>query len=598
MLTKEEILVEYAKCLKDPVYPIESYLETFDKTQEGTVPFELFKQQKEVIYNYENNRFNIVTKPRQTGVSTITAAYLATKMAFGDPDNPEKILILANKRETAEDVLSKIKNFLIQFPRWVWGSEFHGTEEKESKNIFARKESQSHIILPNNCECKALATSRDALRGYTPTYLVMDEAAFIEDGAEVYSASMSSLGTGGKAILISTPNGYDPLYHETYENSKKGKNNYKISELKWYRDPRYNQELKWVKDDEVIYEEEFTDESFERMIQAGYKPTSPWYEEMCDLLNHNEMLIAQELDVSFVGSGGNVIEEEYIVYHEQNNVEEPKYQDSENENVWIWEEPIEGHQYLISVDVASGGQDGDYSTFSVIDCTSMKQSAELMDKIRPDELADLVYKYGNLYNAYAIVDIAGGWGSSTVLKLLEYEYDKLHYDEPTTKALANKNELEKYSSDDGKKIPGFNAKSVRTPMISNFEYAIRTGSIEIKSSRLISEMRTFVYKNDGKPEHMKGYTDDAIMALAMGLWVFQNSFKKLETLREKNKAILKGWVSANEGNDKKKKKPDEQSMIAAKTKARGYQTHNPDQGAGRKGPNADPQYMWLFSGMR
>jgi hypothetical protein len=29
-------------------------------------------------------------------------------------------------------------------------------------------------------------TSKDALRGFTPTYLIMDEAAYIENGAEVF----------------------------------------------------------------------------------------------------------------------------------------------------------------------------------------------------------------------------------------------------------------------------------------------------------------------------------------------------------------------------------------------------------------------------
>jgi hypothetical protein len=44
MLTNREILQEF-KGLMDP-YAIENYLETFDKTQEGFVPFKLFPRQK------------------------------------------------------------------------------------------------------------------------------------------------------------------------------------------------------------------------------------------------------------------------------------------------------------------------------------------------------------------------------------------------------------------------------------------------------------------------------------------------------------------------------------------------------------------------
>ena len=62
MLTTLEIYTEYAKCLASPTYAIETYLITFDKTQEGFVPFKLFPRQKEIILAYEQHRFNLVTK--------------------------------------------------------------------------------------------------------------------------------------------------------------------------------------------------------------------------------------------------------------------------------------------------------------------------------------------------------------------------------------------------------------------------------------------------------------------------------------------------------------------------------------------------------
>src|SRR5260221_13517282 len=101
MLTTQEIFKEYARCLVNPIYAGETYLETFDKTQEGFVPFKLFPRQKEIIHAYEAHRFNLVTKPRQAGVSTTTAAYMAIKVGFADKENPEAVLIVANKQELA-----------------------------------------------------------------------------------------------------------------------------------------------------------------------------------------------------------------------------------------------------------------------------------------------------------------------------------------------------------------------------------------------------------------------------------------------------------------------------------------------------------------
>lgn len=347
-LTRLEILKEFTKCLKSPIYGIETYLETFDKTQEGFVPFHLFPRQKEIIYAYEKHRFNLVTKPRQAGVSTTTAAYMALKVATADRDNPEAVLIIANKQELAFEFLAKIKDFLSQLPRWFWGSEYYGTEKKEEKSIFVT-DSKKEIRLPNGSRVKAVATSKDALRGFTPTYLIMDEAAFIDNGAEVFGAALTALGTGGKAMLISTPRGHDALYYKTYSEAKKKKNNFNIIEMRWYEDLRYNKDLRWVKGDISEPEIEFTFDSYQRRLADDWKPTSSWYEQMCLGMNNDARMIAQELDVSFIGSGGNVIDEKDVANQRKHNVKEPItiIKMGEDASTWIWELPQEGHQYVM-----------------------------------------------------------------------------------------------------------------------------------------------------------------------------------------------------------------------------------------------------------
>ena len=523
MLTSHEILKEYTRGLVNPMYVIETYLETFDKTQEGFVPFQLFPRQREIIRAYEKHRFNLVTKPRQAGVSTTTAAYMAVKVGWADKDNPENILIIANKQELAFEFLSKIKDFLSQLPRWVWGDEYYGNEKKEAKSIFLT-DSKKEIRLPNGSRVKAVATSKDALRGFTPTYLIMDEAAYIDNGAEVFGAALTALGTGGKATLISTPKGMDALYYKTYDQAKNGKNNFNIVEMKWYEDLRYNKDLRWCKNDEVHVEVEFTFESYNKWLGEGYKPTSSWYEQMCLGMNNDAKMIAQELDVSFIGSGGNVINEEWIEYQEKNNVMKPIYTEGIEQETWIWAVPEEGHQYVMGVDVSRGDGE-DASTIVMVDVTTMEQVMEYQGKIQPDLLAQIVEQYGDLYKAYTVVDVTGGMGVSTVLKLLEFEYKRLHYDNAGGKILsARQRELSSYSKTD--KIPGFHATSVRVPMISNLETQIRTNGIKIRSSRMISEMKTFIFKN-GRPDHMEGYHDDLLMSLGMALWVIEHSFKNL-----------------------------------------------------------------------
>jgi len=603
MLSSSEILYEYSKCVQDPVHTIQTYLETKDLTQGGFVPFKLFPRQKEIVRSYEEHAYNLVSKPRQAGISTTTQAYMAVKSAFCDPDRPETILVIANKLKLAQKFVRGIKDFVIQLPRWVWGPEYYGSPENESRDIFVT-DSKIELELPNGTQIIAVATSEDALRGYTPTYLIFDEAAFIDNGDSVYAAAMSSCATGGRVMLISTPNGMDPLYYRTYDQSKVGKNNYNVIEMRWYEDPRYikdeygNRDLFWVKKDdkgdvlEKIQEVEFIIDNYPKMIKDGYKPTSSWYENMCATLNNNTRKIAQELDVSFLGSGGNVIADVDIKYYEDNKIEDPKWVDGREKEFWIWEKPEKGHEYIMGVDVSRG--DGkDSSTIVILDVTTMTQVMEYQGKVQPDILAEYVYEYGNMYKALTVVDVAGGMGVSTVLKLIELDYKYLYYDEPRGRILnSKKSQLDMYSRDE--KIPGFNANGVRVIMIQRLEESIRNRTINIKSRRMVSEMKTFIYKN-GRADHMEGYHDDLLMSLAMPTYVLEFSFKKLHKMKEKTKAILSSWqVGGSSENNKNNsgfvpKNMRGKSALPKPKFSKGVSKNMQD-------PNGD--YLWLLSGSR
>ena len=598
-MDRNEKLKIYARSLGDPIYAIETFLKTYDLTQEGYVPFNLFHKQKEIIKSYEKYDRNIVTKPRQAGVSTTTAAYVAVKIAFGDPNNPWKVLILANKQTLAQEFLKKIKDFTDQIPYWVWG-----IKEGES---YLDIEAKGHIKTKDTkCEVKALATSKDALRGYTPTFLIMDEAAFIDNGAEVFGAALTSLGTGGKVTLISTPNGMDPLYYKTYDGARTGKNNFKIVEMRWYEDVRYNRYLRWIRGEneeikcESVGREELRWEysgrtyetstleidSYEIMTNDKWVATSPWYEDMCSDMNGDKKQIAQELDVSFISSGGNVIDEEYIEFHEKNNVMEPKYMAELEKSMWIWKEPEEDHKYIMGVDV-SRGDGADSSTIVILDFDGLEQVAEFQYKLPPDILAEIVYKYGNLYQAYTVIDITGGMGVATVMKLLEMEYKYLHYDDPKSRKLSEKYAKTVYKQ--GDKVPGFNVGNTRLQMVSELEEHIRENKTIIRSARLTSELKTFVYKH-GRPDHMEGYHDDLIMSLAMSIFVVQTSFKRLEKIEKQTKAMLESWIKVS--NNKKEaflSNSNKTHINPFYTNTPTYHPKHPDQS-----PNDGGEYNWLF----
>ena len=538
-LTKEQVIIEYGKCMKSTEYALKTYLQTYDNTVSKYVPLELFPDQISLLEDYENYNENIALKYRQAGVSTVTAAWTSKRIVFARKNKPEKILIIANKLDTAVEMANKIRGFTEQWPKWV------GVTFSSEKN------SQRHFKLTNGCEVKAVATSKDALRGYTPTILVFDEAAYIEADGDFWAACMASLSTGGKVIVVSTPNGYDPIYYEIYDQALKNMNEFKISEMVWFKDPRYTKDLSLIKVNDIIHfylnRDEYPEvESIEykdipprernfddikSLIASGYKPHSSWYESMVKKLKYDRRKVNQELECAFLGSGDNVFDNNILDNIRINGVKEPQNKFMGG-SLWIWKEPEIGHKYIMGVDVSRGDSE-DFSTFQVLDFDTREQVAEYIGKIPPDTLAEICYKWGNMYSAFIVIDITGGMGVTTSRKLQELGYRNLYVD-----GVDYQNKW-KYDPKATDKIPGINFNAKRVQIIATFEEYLRHG-FKVYSNRLLNEMSTFVYVN-GRPDHQKGHHDDLIMSTAMAIYVGENSFTSMTKVTEHTKAMIDSW---------------------------------------------------------
>lgn len=564
---------EYIKCVSDKsrIYMIEHYLKTYDMRVNKEIPFQLFPRQKDLITDIRDNRHVLTTKPRQAGITTTVAAFIACQIALANPESPETILIVGRDLKLSQNMLEKIEHFLLQLPRWFWGGDFFSFDPKSDKNkkdIFAIHNKQ-RLELKNGCKVYAVSSGPNAARGISSvSWLIFDEAAFIENGLDVYAQAVATTSTGGKTIMISTPCGMDPLYYGIYHNAKEGKNDFHITELRWYQDPRYNCFLKWQKFDEdtkALLDEveepildkrgnvEYNPEHWLTMEREGYKPTSPWYVGMCNAFNNDPIKIAQELDVSFVGSANNVVDPQYIDMQNKQNVREPDPQlrDRDFEEFWVWKLPIEGHRYILSIDNSRGDAE-DATAFEIIDLDGIdddgtpciEQVLEYNGKLFGDSIGELANTYGRLYNnAFCVVESIGGYGDATLLTLMNLEYPELYYDDVDLKTYTMQGRSTSLKPKDGK-LPGFHTSSVRLQMLSNFANLIRTNQFKIRSKRVISELQTWIWKN-GRPDHMDGCHDDTITCLAMGMFVVQFSLKKQEKAKALDSAMMKAMILAN-----------------------------------------------------
>jgi phage FluMu gp28-like protein len=541
-VTKEQLIIEITKCMRNTPYALKTYLQTYDNTVSKYVPLDLFPDQIRLVQDYEKFNENIALKYRQAGVSTVTAAWASKRIVFAQKNKPEKILIIANKLDTAVEMANKIRSFTEQWPAWV-GAGFS-----------AEKNSQRHFKLTNGCEVKAVATSKDALRGYTPTILVFDEAAYIEADSDFWAACMASLSTGGKVIVVSTPNGFDPIYYEIYDQSLRNMNEFKITEMYWYRDPRYTKDLYMVNTNDLVHyllnREEYKQDSIVDLsidnpydrdleivkdyINKGYKPCSSWFEGMVKKLKYDRRKVAQELECNFLGSGDNVFDSEVLQNISKNQVMDPSAK-LMGGALWIWKEPQAGHKYVMGVDVSRGDSE-DFSCIEIIDFDEREQVLEYVAKVPPDVIAEIAYKWGMMYNAFCVVDLTGGMGVATARKLQELGYNGLYVDNVD---MQNK---WKWDPKLNEKIPGINFNNKRVQIISALEESVRH-DFKIRSHRLLNEMNTFIYIN-GRPDHQKGHHDDCIMALSMAIYVAEKSFQQLTKNLNHTKAMLSSWTTS------------------------------------------------------
>lgn len=589
---------EYRRCFQDKTgrYFIEHYLSTFNADVVKETPFTLFPRQIVFLNSLTYNSNTIAIKHRQAGITTVASAWSTYRCVFSNKNSPETILCIGNKLDTAQQLIEKMSVFLDQVPRWMWGSEFYHPDPKNEKNtrsIYVARNKQK-LELFNGSKIYARSSGKNAARGISAvSILIFDEAAMIENSQEVYSqavACTASLGGRARIIMISTPKGKDQLYYKTYDKALKGENNYTPVEFKWFQDPRYNRNLEWHKKNGETGEEDFIKESvigprgeveydekkWRQRERDGWTPSSPWYNDMCATFNNNQMLIDQELNVSFLGSSDNVVSVEVIeAQRDQNTIEitdDWPYSDPMVKDTWIWKPPTPGHRYILGCDNSSGSSE-DFTAIQILDIDAVddetgmpyiEQVLETNTKLTGDVVGSIVNQYGTTYNnATVVVEDIGGYGSATILSLLNLNYPNLYYDDPGLKTPTIMKKYNDYKVNKSGKLPGFHTSNVRFQMIAKFVELLNNNGLRVRSKRLINELETFVYRN-GRPDHMDGYNDDLITSMAMAIYVMEYSILRGERTKKKDNAILGAWMVNNKPNTELHSRELKDSLSMAK----------------------------------
>lgn len=168
----------------------------------GKVRFELYPYQKSVLYQFVKERFNILLKFRQAGITELISMYCLW-LAMYHPN--KKINIISIKDTTAKKVLKKIKFMYKNLPWYLQTPIINGRAGEFG--------SASMIEFDNGSFIESIPTSSEAGRSESLSLLVIDEAAIVRWAAQIWAAAFPTL---------SCSVGSTPVFLRHYEEIKKG----------------------------------------------------------------------------------------------------------------------------------------------------------------------------------------------------------------------------------------------------------------------------------------------------------------------------------------------------------------------------------------
>jgi hypothetical protein len=453
---------EIIKCGKDPIYFINHYV-YIQHPDRGLIKFDTYEFQDDCVKQFLDNRLNIVLKSRQLGLSTIVAAYCLWLAIFYKDKN---VLVIATKMAVAKNFIQKVRTMYKSLPSWL----VLPTLEQDSTQA---------LSFNNGSIVKAAPTNQDVGRSEALSLLVVDEAAHIEKLDELWLGLWSTVSTGGRCIVLSTPKGVGNQFHKLWDDAEKGKNSFNTIKLPWTVHPEHDQD---------------------------------WFEEQAKTLGPKGT--AQELLCDFQASGQAYLTNEDIKWMGE-MIAPPIDRGGPDMNMWIWKYPVADRKYIVSADVCRGDGD-DFAAFHVIDMMEDEVVADYRGKMPPDRFAEFLVFVGEKYNNALVCNEKNSFGVACSYKLRDLGYKNLYFE----KYMANPFGIQ-YIPEGDEEICGLTTTGKnRTPMLAKLEEIIRNKKMKVYSSRLYEEAKTFVVSGGGKIQAMRGYNDDLIMALAIGCWTY------------------------------------------------------------------------------
>tara|TARA_Y100000034_G_scaffold94611_1_gene114706 strand:- start:2595 stop:4490 length:1896 start_codon:yes stop_codon:yes gene_type:complete len=490
---------EWMRCAENFFYFCHKFVKIAHPKQ-GLIPFRLYKYQRRVINEYDKHQYNIISKFRQGGLTTQTVLWGLWRAMFRLDE--QMMLVSKTDREaiTAGEIASRA---MEHFPTWLKPRMGKSTDHQRH---FMDTDSWLNFYTP------------EAARGKAITYLFVDEAAFIPDMDRHWKSLYPTLSTGGNCIAISTVNGVGNWYEYTYKRAAlppghKRKNEFFVIDLDYWEHPDYSDE-EWV-----------------RKTKANLGPKGWRQEVLRDFLGSGETYFSHDTieRLTAIVEDNNPIRKIFPAYaNREDDIDVFMDDDFEQGALWVWREPVDGHDYIIGVDCSEGvGEDGDNACFQILDVNTCEQVAEFYSNNTPPHIfAQILNEVGIMYNTGLVVVENAGPAGGAVIAALEHKlyYENLYFD-MSKRTRATK--------------AGVSVNQQNRPVVlEHLQHRFLDETLKINSERFVREVNTFLFNPQRKrAEAQVGRHDDAIIALALALHAHENMNRGLPVGAELPKEI-------------------------------------------------------------
>jgi hypothetical protein len=407
--------------------------------------------------------------------STTTVSFLLHYAIFNEKAS---IAILANKQSSAKDIISRLQVSFENLPDWMQPG--------------VKSWNKTSVELDNGSKIITASTSASSVRGGSYNVIFLDEFAFVPNNIalnfmnSVYPTISSGRET--KVIICSTPQGMNYFY-KMWDESIKRLNDYIPLEINWNDVPGRDKEWKQ-----------------KTINNLGGGQTG-------------QRAFDQEFSCSFLGSSDTLISGaklQTMVHHKPIKTKN---------SLDTYEEPIDEHQYMITVDVARG-VDLDYSAFTVIDITKMpyKMVAKYRDNnIKPIMFPYIVKDVGLHYNKAFVLCETNDVGDQ-VANALQYD---LEYPNLLTCFIKGRQGQILGQGFGGARVEyGVKmSKNVKKLGSINLKMLIEEDKLFINDYDTINELSTFIQKSNSFMAE-EGKNDDLVSCLVLFAWASTNEYFK------------------------------------------------------------------------